>query len=266
MVKSGQTRRKAARRTRKIERKAAGIETKVPGQAKEAKKTKEHKATRKLGRKSARKTPSTAIINSVRGRELELRWPVNLAWIGYVLVALYLLMLGPGALILYYMLGPEDSMSDMLSYGIMVTIQVVSLFGMILGVIAVVKTYLKAPHRMREVATLTGGAVVAILVGYWLTYAMPFHSTESYVIMFSLVALLPGAIAAMFRWLMPMFEARRELQKVATVLTVIVLAIEIVFTTGTIVATVNTVVGLNSQIEAVTETVVQDEEVQENAE
>lgn len=264
MVKSGRTKRKTAKRTKKIEQKAAGVETKLPHQTK---KTKEHKVTRKLARKSTRKMPSAAIINSVKGRELEPHWPVNLAWIGYFLVMIYLLMLGPGALILYYILGSDDLLRDMVSYGVMVTIGVVCLIGMILEMIAIAKTYLKSPHRMREVATLVGGSAVAMLVGYWLTYATPFHSTESYVIMFSLVALLPGAIAAMFRWLTPTFEVRHELQNVVTVLTVIVLAIEIVFTTGATVALVNTMMGFDNEAETVTETVLQsEEEVQENAE
>ena len=255
MVKSGQTKRKAASRTKKIERKAAGVETKMPSGVKSAKKS-----------KTTRKSRTTEIVNSVKGRELEPRWPVNLVWVGYVLVAVYLLMLGPGALILYYMMGADALANAMIAYGMTVIIGVVSLVVLILGMIGVVQTYLKASHRMREVVTLTGGAAGAMLVGYWLTYATPFHSTESYVIMFSLVALLPGVIAAMFRWLMPTFEVRRELQKVVTVLTVIVLAIEIVLMVGTVVAAANTMAGLESEVDTVTESILQSEEAQENAE
>ena len=197
------------------------------------------KGARKTPNKSVRAEKTTKIKNSVHGKSKPVTWPVKMAWAGYILMAIFMLILGPGALIIYSMAGGNEQLLQFLSYGITGTAGVLCLIGLLLGAVSMIQTYRKASGRMREVMTLISGGVVALGISLLITALLPFKAMESYVIMYTLLALLPGVLAAMFRWLIPARTERRNWQLGSLVVTMILLAIEMIGTA----ALVTTIIG-----------------------
>ena len=203
--------------------------------------------------KTSRRVSQTKIKNSVKGRKIGPNWPVVMAWIGYALVALFLLMLGPGSLILSYMIVADKATQQAISAGLMALVGTLCLVGLVLEVVSAVQAYRRAGERMREVMTLVGGSAVGVLIGIWLMFALPFKSPESYVILYALVALLPAAVAAMFHWLLPTGEQRPGLQKTALVIALILIAVELVVGGVTVVKMVQAMVDTTAAPETVEE-------------
>ena len=185
---------------------------------------------------------SAQIKNSVHGKNKPVKWPVGLAWTSYILMAIFMLILGPGALIIYAMAGGDDLLLQFLTYGVSGTAGVLCLIGLILGAVAAVQAYRKAGDRMREVMTLVAGGVAALGVSLLITVLLPFKAMESYVIMYTLLALLPGVLAAMFRWFLPARTERRNLQLWSLVITMVLLVIEVVGTAALVTMLIGSVI------------------------
>ena len=208
------------------------------------------KGARKTPNKSVRAEKTTKIKNSVHGKSKSVTWPVKMAWAGYILMAIFMLILGPGALIIYSMAGGNEQLLQFLSYGITGTAGVLCLIGLLLGAVSMIQTYRKASGRMREVMTLISGGVVALGISLLITALLPFKAMESYVIMYTLLALLPGVLAAMFRWLIPARTERRNWQLGSLVVTMILLAIEMIGTAALVTTIIGSVVNEMNGVDA----------------
>lgn len=208
------------------------------------------KGTRKTPNKSVRAEKTTKIKNSVRGKAKSVKWPVRMAWASYILMAIFMLILGPGALIIYAMAGGNEQLLQFLSYGLSGTAGVLSLIGLLIGAISAIQTYGKASDRMREVMTLVGGGVVALGISLLITVLLPFKAMESYVIMYTLLALLPGVLAAMFRWLIPARTERRNWQLGSLVVTMILLVVEMIGTAALVTTIIGSVINETNEADA----------------